>query len=137
MSLLLRCQQEKKELRALRPLTRMLSVQTSLAIIPNTSGAGTTNDKTKNSFAAQTASFASLGWVTGPPASQSDAEARSTDMDIDAEPDRVASDASLQVSAFWHVISILTRRLFSGNEDSGDIIPELGTEPAPVVPSTP
>ncbi|KIK94191.1 hypothetical protein PAXRUDRAFT_467997 [Paxillus rubicundulus Ve08.2h10] len=118
MSLLLQCQQEKKKLTSGRPLTRMLSVQTSLETIPSTSGAGQADNKTKKSFAVQTASFASLGWVTGAPVSKSNAEAHSINMDVDAEPDQATSDASF-------------------NDDSGEIIPELRMEPVPVVPRTP
>ncbi|KAF9223965.1 hypothetical protein BS17DRAFT_780296 [Gyrodon lividus] len=116
MSLLLQCQQEKKDLRALRPVTRMLNVQTSLADIASTSRAGKARHETKNSLAVQTASFASLGEVISLSASQS---SRSNDNDVSAELDQVAPDANI------------------GNDANGDMVPEFGMEPAPVVPRTP
>ncbi|KAF9240686.1 hypothetical protein BU15DRAFT_61350 [Melanogaster broomeanus] len=120
MSMLLQCQQEKRDLRAPRPLTRMLSVQTSWADITNTPGIGMTNDETKNSLAIQSPSFASLREMDGPSASasQSDIETRSTDTAVNTEPELVTPDANLD------------------NDGGGDMVPEL-MELAPIVPNTP
>ncbi|KAF9230459.1 hypothetical protein BU15DRAFT_69179 [Melanogaster broomeanus] len=122
MSMLLQCQQEKRDLRAPRSLTRMLSVQTSWADISNTPGIGMTNDETK--LAIQSPRFVSLREMDGPSASasQSDIETRSTDTAVNTEPELVTPDANL---------------LLSDNDGGGDMVPEFGMELAPIVPNTP